>query len=223
MMLEQVQKDVLKAARLLYERGLVNTYEGNVSARIGDIMVITPSQVCKADLTADDLVHVDIETGRTVRSENGRRPSSEMKMHLACYRTRRDIRGVAHAHPAYATSFALRREKIATKGYPEMMLLYGEVPVCRYGRPSTDDVNRDVPAVLETYNAFLLASHGLCAVGASAIEAAYRLEGIESVAKLLTIVRQAGGEIELSDEECRAIEEMRRENFHKAARLNKGE
>ncbi|MDO4573537.1 MAG: class II aldolase/adducin family protein [Clostridia bacterium] len=211
-MWENVKADVLKAAKLLYARQLVNAYEGNVSARAGDSLFITPSQVCKEELEADDLVEVDIPSGETVWARPGRRASSECKMHLCCYRARPDIRGVAHAHPPYATAFAIRRRPIETMGYPEMMLLFGRVPVCRYGRPSTEAVCDEIPAVLVDYEAFLLANHGLCTVGASAMEAAYRLESIESIARVLTIARQDGGEWALPEAEGLEIEQMRRNN-----------
>lgn len=207
------REDVLKAARLMYARQMVNAYEGNISRRIGDHLIITPSQVCKEELTPDDLVEVDIETGETIRAANGRRASSELKVHLCCYRSRSDIMGVAHAHPPYATAFALRRAPIETCGYPEMMLLFGKTPVCSYGRPSTQEVCDDIPEVLKRYDTFLLANHGLCTVGITAMEAAYKLESIESIAKVLTIARASGGECALPDGEAEFLERERLSKF----------
>lgn len=208
----EIRKEILeclKAAKLIYVRGLVNAYEGNVSVRVGDSVWITPSQVCKEDLAPDDLVQVSLETGEVLSSPNGRKPSSELKLHLCCYRSRADIGAVAHTHSPYATSFAVRREPIETTGYPEMILLYGKIPVCRYGRPSTEAVNRDVPEVLEKYDAFLLANHGVVTVAQNAMDAVYRIEGIESIAKVLHIARMRGGESALPDGEAEAIEQLR--------------
>ena len=116
---------------------------------------------------------------------------------------------MAHAHPPYATSFALRCEPIETRGYPELMLHYGRVPVCRYGRASTEAVNADVHAVLQEYDAFLLANHGLAAVAATALDAAYKLEGIETIAKVLHLARERGGECPLGDADVAEIERLR--------------
>ena len=173
----QAAADCLAAAKLLYKRHLVNAYEGNVSIRVGDSIFITPTQICKELLTPDDLVEVDIASGAVIRAGKGRKPSSELKLHLCCYRNRGDAQAVAHAHPPYATSFALRCEPIETRGYPELMLHYGRVPVCRYGRASTEAVNADVPAVLQEYDAFLLANHGLAAVAATALDAGLVKDG----------------------------------------------
>ncbi len=203
-------QDILAAAKLLYRRGLVNTYEGNLSRRLGGTLLITPSAVNKEELTEEDLVEVDLATGETVAAAPGRRASSETRLHLCCYRSRPDIVGVAHAHPPYATAFALRREPIETKGYPEMILLYGRVPVCRYGRPGTDAIHAEAPDALREYDQFLLANHGLVTVGGSALEAVYRLEGIESIARVLKLAREMGGEAALPDEECAQIEALYR-------------
>ena len=86
---ERAQKaqDCLKAAKLLYRRFLVNAYEGNVSVRLDDSILVTPSGVCKEELEEDDLVEVDLATGRTLRAKEGRVPSSETKMHLCVYKS----------------------------------------------------------------------------------------------------------------------------------------
>jgi len=196
---------VIKAAKLLYARSLLNAFEGNVSCRVGRTLFITPSQVCKEELTVEDLVEVDIETGKTLSENHGRRASSELLMHLCCYRERPDVFGIAHAHPPYATAFALRGQPIETEGYPEMMLLFQKVPVCRYGRPSTPEVCDDIPEALASYDTFLLANHGLSAVGATPMEAMYRLESIESIAKVLFIARAGGGEVSLGAGECESL------------------
>jgi ribulose-5-phosphate 4-epimerase/fuculose-1-phosphate aldolase len=82
-----------------------------------------------------------------------------------------------------------------------MMLLFQKVPVCRYGRPSTQAVCDDIPAAVAAHDTFLLANHGLTTVGGSPMEAVYRLESIESIAKVLTLARMGGGEVKLPEEE----------------------
>lgn len=64
--IRRAAEDCLKAAKLLYARGMVNAYEGNVSVRLGDTILITPSAVCKEELSPEDLVEVDIPTGNTI-------------------------------------------------------------------------------------------------------------------------------------------------------------
>ena len=201
--------EVLRAARFLYDRRMVNAFEGNVSLRVGGRLLITPSQVCKGELTEDDLVEVDIASGGTVSAKPGRVASSELKVHLTVYRTRPDLMSVCHAHPPAATSFALRGEAIETRGYPELIVLFGRVPVARYGRPSTWSVCDGIPDILRDYDCFLLENHGLVACGPTAMDAAWRLESIESIAEVLFRARLMGGEKPLPPGEAEAINQTR--------------
>lgn len=206
---ERAQKaqDCLKAAKLLYRRFLVNTYEGNVSVRLGDTILITPSAVCKEELEEDDLVEVDLASGETLRAKESRMASSETKMHLCVYRNSA-AQAVVHAHPPFATAYAVAAKPIETRAYPEMRVLYDRIPVCRYGRPGTDAVNADVPEALKTHDVFLLSNHGLVACGPSAMVAAHRLEGVESIAKVLTLAQLHGGESPLPRAELDALQEI---------------
>ena len=204
----EAARDCLRAAKLLYARNMVNAYEGNVSVRLETTLLITPTAVCKEELEPEDLVEVDLASGETVRARPGRAASSELKLHLTVYRNRPDVGGVAHAHPHFATAYAIRGVPIETRAYPELMVLYDRIPVCSYGRPSTDAVNAQVPEVLKGHDAFLLSNHGLVTVAKDAITAAYRLEGVESIAKVLTLARLTGGEKDLGDAECAALREI---------------
>ena len=206
---ERAQKaqDCLKAAKLLYRRFLVNTYEGNVSVRLGDTILITPSAVCKEELEEDDLVEVDLASGETLRAKEGRVASSETKMHLCVYRNSA-AQAVVHAHPPFATAYAVAAKPIETRAYPEMRVLYDRIPICRYGRPGTEAINVDIPEALKTHDVFLLSNHGLVACGPSAMVAAHRLEGVESIAKVLTLAQLHGGESPLPRAELDALQEI---------------
>lgn len=206
---ERAQKaqDCLKAAKLLYRRFLVNTYEGNVSVRLGDTILITPSAVCKEELEEDDLVEVDLASGETLRAKESRMASSETKMHLCVYRNSA-AQAVVHAHPPFATAYAVAAKPIETRAYPEMRVLYDRIPICRYGRPGTEAINVDIPEALKTHDVFLLSNHGLVACGPSAMVAAHRLEGVESIAKVLTLAQLHGGESPLPRAELDALQEI---------------
>ena len=169
----QKARECLRAAKLLCRRALVNAYEGNVSVRLEGSILITPSAVCKEELEEDDLVEVDLATGKTLRAKEGRIPSSETKMHLCVYR-HSGAQAVVHGHPPFATAYAVAGKPIETRAYPEMRVLYDRIPLCRYGRPGTDDVNVDIPEVINTHDVFLLSNHGLVAAGPSAMTASPR-------------------------------------------------
>ena len=94
----QKARECLRAAKLLCRRALVNAYEGNVSVRLEGSILITPSAVCKEELEEDDLVEVDLASGKTLHAKEGRVPSSETKMHLCVYR-HSGAQAVVHGHP----------------------------------------------------------------------------------------------------------------------------
>lgn len=203
----QKAQECLRAAKLLCRRALVNAYEGNVSVRLEDSILITPSAVCKEELEEDDLVEVDLSTGKTLRAKEGRIPSSETKMHLCVYR-HSGAQAVVHGHPPFATAYAVAGKPIETRAYPEMRTLYDRIPICRYGRPGTEAIGADIPEVLKTHDVFLLSNHGLVAVAPTAIVAAYRLEGVESIAKVLTLAQLHGPENALPRDELNALQEI---------------
>jgi L-fuculose-phosphate aldolase len=109
---EHAHAAVLAAAKDMLRRRLVEGTAGNISARRADgNLVITPSSVDYADMTLDDLVVVDPD-GEVLHAHEGRFPSTEMKLHLACFRAYDDVGSVIHSHPVWATMFAVARQSI---------------------------------------------------------------------------------------------------------------
>ena len=109
---------VLAAAKDMLRRGLVEGTAGNISARREDgNIVITPSSVDYAEMALDDLVVIDPD-GAVVEAKDGRAPSSEMKLHLACYQAFDDIGSVIHSHPVWATMFAVAHQPLGESWKP---------------------------------------------------------------------------------------------------------
>lgn len=202
-----IKKDILEVSKLLYAKNLVNAFEGNVSVIEDGRVYITPSAVCKGFLTEHMLVVMDLE-GNVL--EGSYRPSSEAKLHLAVYRDRPDIKSVVHAHPPYATAFAVANRPIETKAYPEMIVLFDKVPLAAYGTPSTDEVYAGMRPYVREYDNILLANHGLVSFGRDAYDAFFKLESIEGVARVLTLAGQLGGERELPQNKLEALYELRK-------------
>lgn len=171
-------------ARRIYDTHMVSAFEGNLSVRIGDHILITPSGICKGLLDPDMLVETDLY-GRETHPGGRFRASSEVRLHAAIYRTRSDVRSVCHTHSPYATAFAIRRRPLSTDQYPEVKTLYGEIPVAAFGTPGTDEIWQDVVRLIPDYNIVLMANHGPVSVGSSIWEAFLRMESCESIARVL--------------------------------------
>lgn len=206
-MYENIKQQLVEIAKLMYSRNMVNAFEGNISFKQEDRVFITPSAVCKGFLTPDMIVVTDLEGNKV---EGDYKASSELKLHLAAYRLRNDIKGVVHAHTPYATAYALANKPIETKAYPELIALFGKVPVAAYGTPSTDEIYAGINEHIMEYDIILLANHGVMAVGKDSYEAYFKLEAVESIAKTLFLANQLGGVRELPEEKLQELYAMRK-------------
>jgi L-fuculose-phosphate aldolase len=203
----EIKNQVVEISRKLYERQLVNANEGNVSVRDGNLVYISPSQVCKELLTPEMIVVTNLE-GKKIEGEL--KASSELKLHLCLYSLRDDVGGIVHNHSPFATAYAIARKPIESKAYTEMIYFYDKIPVVDYGTPGTDKIAKGIPQYIHQTDVCLLANHGLVAVGTNAYDAYLKAEVVETLAKTLTITKLIGGEHPLSPQELNELYEMRK-------------
>jgi len=201
MPIEQAKKEMIKIAKKMYLSGMVNIFEGNISVRLEDRFLITPSQQSKEDMTEDMIIEVDAEANVLNPSELYK-PSSEIMMHLEVYRLRPDVNAVVHNHSAYATAYAVAGKPIRTKALTEVMVIFGEVPVVPYGTPGTERIYAGFAEHLDSRNAVLLANHGLMTVGDTLLNAYSQAEAVEKLAQTLLYAKLLGGEEPIPEEEA---------------------
>lgn len=129
-MLESLKKDVLEANLMLPKHGLVTFTWGNVSGidRTCGLVVIKPSGVAYEDMTADDMVVLNL-SGKLI--EGNLNPSSDTPTHLALYRAFPEIGGVVHTHSRWATIFSQAGREIPLIGTTQADYFYGDVPCTR--------------------------------------------------------------------------------------------
>jgi L-fuculose-phosphate aldolase len=199
----RVAAQIVRVCRRLYDRGLIAGAEGNVSARLSpDVILATPSGRCKGDLEVEDLV--ELSRDGTPRDAD-RTPSTEIRMHLRIYDSRRDVAAVVHAHPPIATGFAVAGEGFTAPVLPEMMIFTGPVPLVPYAQPGTDALADQLEPFLDDHDAFLLANHGATTVGRTLEEALHRMETLEHGAHILLSARQLGRVNELPPQSAAAL------------------
>ncbi len=195
---DQVKREIVSVGRRLWQRGLVGGSEGNVSVRVeGGRIVTTPSGACKGFLEPDDLVVTDLH-GRALGAG---RPSSELKMHVAIYAARADVRAVVHAHPPTATGFAIAGEAFDECVVPEVIATLGRVPLVPYGTPSTPELPERIAPWVPTHDALLLANHGAVTYAATLARAIDVMESLEQAARSLLTARMLGRVRRLSRDE----------------------
>ena len=191
---------VLAAAKDMLRRGLVEGTAGNISARRSDgNIVITPSSVDYGDMVLDDLVLVDPEGG-VLHAKDGRAPSSEMKLHLACYQAFDDIGSVIHSHPVWATMFAIAHEPIPACIDEFAVYCGGDVRCAEYAASGTPEVGLNAVKALEGRGAALIANHGLVAVGPRPDKVMHITALVERTAQIVWGAKALGGPVDIPED-----------------------
>lgn len=199
-MLEALKQEVCEQNHELPRNGLVVGSGGNVSGRdpASGLVVIKPSGIKFAELTPDTMVVVDLD-GNIV--EGHLKPSVDTGIHLYLYRNRDDIAGVAHTHSPYATSFALRGERIPAALTPITHMLGRDVPCSRYATPGEVDTGQAILDAAEGGMAALVKAHGVFTMGKSATEATSIAMYLEEAAKTTHLALLHGPVEEMPQEE----------------------
>ncbi|MEV8479738.1 class II aldolase/adducin family protein [Streptomyces sp. NPDC051173] len=166
--------EVVATARRTVADGLVVGTSGNVSARVGDVVLVTPSGVPYDRLRPEDAVGVDLD-GRQVLGELT--PTSELPMHLAVYRST-DAAAVVHTHAVHATAAAGLVDELPLVHYMAGAL-GGPVRVADYALYGTDELARNMLRALEGRTGCLLRNHGTVAHGETLDQAYDRTAQLE--------------------------------------------
>ena len=202
----QLRKQMVEIAHLCYERGLLVALDGNLSARLpsGDILC-TKAGCHKGLLTNDDIVTINMK-GKVLRGHG--KPTSEMAMHLACYRARPDIKAVVHAHPPMSVAFTIANISLARCILPEVVLTLGTIPTIEYATTGTSELAARVGDAILNHDAILMDRHGAVCVGRDLLEAFCRLEVMEHTAIITKNARDLGAVKELPSEEAVRLRSM---------------
>jgi L-fuculose-phosphate aldolase len=172
-------EELVATARRTVADGLVVGTSGNVSARIGDTVLVTPSGVPYDRLTPDDITGVDL-TGRQVLGTLV--PTSELPMHLAVYRTT-DARAVVHTHAVHATAVSTLVTELPAIHYMSCAL-GGRVRVAPYATYGTDELAQNMLGALTDRSGCLLQNHGTITYGTTLDQAYDRTAQLEWMCRL---------------------------------------
>lgn len=206
-----IKKEMCEIGKRVYDRGMVAANDGNFSVKISDDeFLCTPTGVSKGFMTPEYICKVNGK-GEVLEANEGVRPSSEIKMHIRVFQERPDVNAVVHAHPMYATSFAIAGMGLTEKIMPEAVISLGEVPLTPYGTPSTMEIPDAISPYLQDYDAVLLANHGALSYAGTLLDAYHKMESVEFYARLLYQARMLGGAKEFSDEQVERLYEIRRQ------------
>lgn len=201
----QARAAVARTMRRLYLRGLTTASGGNVSARVGDLALITASGTDKAAVRARGVAVVTLD-GRNLTPRL--RPSIETAMHLEIYRRRPDIRAITHAHPFAASALCAREGLLDTDIAGEARLVLGKPAFAPYALMGSHELALGVAQEAAAANVILMQHHGVITLGKSLLQAYDRLEVLEMTARQNVLRRAAGINEKIAPQDLEAIDRL---------------
>ena len=188
----ELKQQICEIGKRIYNRNMVAANDGNISVKLNDHeFLCTPTGVSKGFMTPEFICKVDAE-GNVIQANKGFKPSSEIKMHMRVYQKRPDVGAVVHAHPTFATAFAIAGIPLTQPIMPEAVIALGCVPIAEYGTPST------------------MESHGALTWSTDLLAAYHKMESVEFYAELLYKSKMLGGPKEFDQATVEKLYEIRR-------------
>ncbi len=212
-----LREEIIRIGKLMHSKNFVAAGDGNISARLDSRhLLVTPSGFSKGFLNPEQLLIVDMDGEKTSGNLGAARdlaPSSEIRLHLECYRQRPDVRAVIHAHPPYAIACTLAGLSLAKCTLPEVVYDLGTIPTAPYSTPTSPEGPQVVHDLIPQYDAIMLDRHGSLTVGKDLWEAYMRLERVEHSA-LVTLSANTIRPVEpLADQAIQKLAALRHKVF----------
>ena len=210
----QIKKEICDIGHRIWQKGFCAGNEGNHSVRIGDDRFLcTPTGISKGFLEPDDVIVCNSQGEQVEPNSRGRRPTSEIKVHLAIYQKRADVNAVIHSHPPHATAFAIAGVPLPEGVHPEAEVFLGKVQTARYATPSTHDLpNSLLPLIGPQTNTLLMGNHGSVSFDRDLVGAYYKLEILDAYCRILLLTKQVGRVNLLSQDEMTELLKVK-QNF----------
>jgi ribulose-5-phosphate 4-epimerase/fuculose-1-phosphate aldolase len=185
----QLREEITAIGRSLYDRGLAHGSAGNVSVKLADGWLMTPTSSCLGRLDPGRISRLDAN-GTLIA---GDKPSKETFLHIAMYRERAACGAVVHLHSVHAVAVSCMDGLDATNVFPPItayaVMQVGRLALVPYYPPGDESLAEAVRAVAGRHHAVLLANHGPVVAGPSLEAAVNAIEELEQTAKLTLLLR----------------------------------
>lgn len=204
---EEIKEQVVLYSKILDQKGLVNSLEGNISIydRENDLLYVTPTSTRKEFLKPEDIA---IMKGDDQVGGNKRR-SSEYLLHKVALAARPDCNAVVHVHAPYMTAYAYCNKSIDIRCSTTFAILHDGIPCIPYGLPGSLDITNGLSEAIQGHDIVLLANHGLVCVAKTLEHACAVVEATEEVLKIYNLAKTMGVS-NISGEDIEAIKKAKR-------------
>ena len=201
-----ISQEICEIGKRLYDKGFVPGSSGNISYRIGNDFLISPSGSCLGELSAENLVMTDMEGNSHAGKE---KPSSERFMHIEIYKRRPDVNCIIHAHPPKSTAISVAGMDLKEPLIAEAVISVGDIPLVKYETPSTHKLAADVADHFIDHDAVLMANHGVTTCGKDLKKTFYKMETIEFLSEIYLLTGLLGKKNEIPAEKVAELIKIR--------------
>ena len=185
----KLRERIVEIGSSLYERGLSPGSSGNISARLQDGWLLTPTNSCLGHLDPAALSKLDWDGNHI----SGAKPSKEYFLHLAMYQKRRQSGAIVHLHSSFAAAVScldgLDPASCIPPITPYFVMRVGKLPLIAYFRPGDKALATEIVKHADKHAAVLLANHGPVVSGNDLDSAMYAMEELEETSKLMLLLR----------------------------------
>ena len=189
-MSETTERDLIcRLAKSLFERGLTIGSSGNISVRLDDGWLMTPTGSSMGNLDPNEISKLDLD-GNLI---SGKSPTKESFLHIAMYDERPNSGAVVHLHSTHSVAVSCLADIDKKNVLPPITAYYvmkiGKLPLVPYFPPGDINLVRAVKEMASNHHAVLLANHGPVVAGKTLEDAVYAIEELEETARLFLLLR----------------------------------
>ncbi len=204
----EICNDIVEVCKRLYKRNMLAAADGNISVRVKEGMIITPSGIPKAFCSPEDMALVSLDN-KVIHGN----PSSERLMHLTVYNECEEANAVVHAHPPTAIAWSVAFPdmiELPNNCLSEVVLAAGHIPIIKYARPGTQDMGDVLKEFIIDHKISILSRHGGLCWGTTVLEAYMGMERLEHSAEILYKAKTLKDLTYLPADEMQALYELRK-------------
>ena len=189
-MSENAERDsICRLAKSLFDRGLTIGSSGNISVRLDDGWLMTPTGSSMGNLDPNEISKLDL-SGNLISGNN---PTKESFLHIAMYDERPDSRAVVHLHSTHSVAVSCLADIDKKNVLPPITAYYvmkiGTLPLVPYFHPGDINLAKAVKEMASDHHAVLLANHGPVVAGKTLEDAVYAIEELEETARLFLLLK----------------------------------
>ncbi|MFP4156741.1 MAG: class II aldolase/adducin family protein [Opitutales bacterium] len=205
--IQALKERICGIGKRVWSKGYVDGNGGNITVRVGDNLVLcTPTLISKGFMAPEDICMVDLDGNQVA----GTRPrTSEVNTHLAIMKNESKAKSCIHAHPIYATAFAVAGVTPPSCLIPEPEVFLGEIGLAGYQTPGSPENAREVGALAKKHQSILMQNHGVICWGKDVEDAYWKMENTDAFCHTVTVTYQIGGPKQYGPEKLRELIELR--------------